>query len=152
MKNSLWVLSRTGAFGKNRITHKGHRTPEGNQRGERWPASSPGCRGQRPIISAGTAEEAIALGTSWVAGVALKPHAGSSDGDTAIEHLSEIVTWSVLVWFARQRGMENWVCDGLVNVRGAADGLLCASVGAVGPRAAAAPVALSLGNNGGSYL
>ena len=68
-----------------------------------------GRRGQRPIVSAGTAEEAIVLGTS-----APKPHAGSSDGDTAIELLCEVVTWSVLVWFARQRGMKNWVCDGLV--------------------------------------
>ena len=42
-------------------------------------------------------------------------HTGCSDGDTAIELQSEVVTWSVLVWFARQRGMKNWVCDGLVN-------------------------------------
>ena len=60
---------------KNRITHKGQRTPEGHQGGERWPASSPGRRGQRPIVSAGTAVEAIALGTPWVAGAAPKPHA-----------------------------------------------------------------------------
>ena len=37
------------------------------------------------MISAGTAEEAIAFGTSWVAGAAPKPHTGSRDGDTAIE-------------------------------------------------------------------
>ena len=74
--------------------------------------SSPGRRGQRPIISAGTAEEAIALATSWVAGAAPKPtQAQSSDGDTAIE-----MVYSVL--------------------------------GAVGPRAVTAPVALSLGNGG----
>ena len=106
--------------------HKGQRTPEGNQRGERRPASSPGCRGQRPIVSAGTAEEAIALGMSWVAGAAPKPHAGSSNGDTAIEFLSEVVTWSVLVCFSRQRGTKNWVCNGLVIFWGAADGPLCA--------------------------
>ena len=77
--------------------------------------SFPGRRGQRPIISAGTAEEAIALcGTSWVAGAAPKPHARSSDGDTTIEFFSEVVTSSVFVCFARQRGMKNWVCDGLV--------------------------------------
>ena len=39
----------------------------------------------------------IALETSPVAGAAPKPHAGGSDGDTAIELLSEVVTWSVLV-------------------------------------------------------
>ena len=54
----------------NRITHKDQRTPEDNQRGERRPASSPGRRGQRPVASVGTAEEAIALGMSWVAGEA----------------------------------------------------------------------------------
>ena len=37
-----------------------------------------------------------ALGMSWVTGAALKPHAGSSDGDTAIGLLSEVVTWLVL--------------------------------------------------------
>ena len=96
-------------FAKNRLTHKGQRTPEGNQRGERRPAYSPGRRGQRPIVSAGTAEEAVALGMSRMAGAAPKPHAGSTDGDTAIELLSEVVTWSVLVWLARKRWMKNWV-------------------------------------------
>ena len=60
------------------------------------------------------------------AGAALKPHAASSDADTAIERLIEVVTWSVLVWFVRQRGMENWVCDGLDLFLGAVGGLLCA--------------------------
>ena len=40
------------------------------------------------------------------------PHAGSSDGDAGIEVLSKVVTWFVLVWFGRQRGMKNWVNDG----------------------------------------
>ena len=57
-------------------------------------------------------------------GAGPKPHAGSSDGDTSIDFLSEVVAWSVLVWFTRQRGMENWVCDGVIFFRGAADGLL----------------------------
>ena len=48
----------------------------------------------------------------WV-GAAPKPHAANSDADTAVELLQEVVTWSVLVWFGRQRGMKNWVCDGL---------------------------------------
>ena len=43
--------------------------------------------------------EAIARGMSRVAGAALEPHAGSNDGDTAIELLSEVVTRSVRVWF-----------------------------------------------------
>ena len=61
-----------------------------------------------------------------MAGAASKTHAGSSDGDATVELLSEIVTWSVLVWSERQRGMKNRVCDGLVYIKGAADGLLCA--------------------------
>ena len=47
------------------------------------------------------------------AGAAPKPHAGNSDADIAIKLLSDVVTWPVLVWFERQRGMNNWVCDGL---------------------------------------
>ena len=53
------------------------------------------------------------LGCLGWAGAAPKPHAASSDADAAIELLSEVVTWLVLVWFGRQRGTESWVCDGL---------------------------------------
>ena len=73
---------------------------------------------------------------------ALRPHAGSSDGDTAIELLSELVTWSVLVRFGRQRGMKRWVWDGLDLFE--APWAVYSVLGAVGPRAAAAPVALPL--------
>ena len=52
------------------------------------------------------------LGCLGGAGAAPKPHAASSDADTAIERLSKVVTWSVLVWFGRQREIKNWVCDG----------------------------------------
>ena len=72
-----------------------------------------------------------------------KPHAASSDGDTAIELLSKVVTWSVLVWFGRQRGMKNWVCDGL-GFFFEAPWAVYSVLGAVGPRAAATPVALPL--------
>ena len=71
-----------------------------------------------------------------------KAHAGSSDGDTAIELLSEVVTWSVLTWFERQRRMKNWACDGLVLFE--APWAAYSVLGAVGPWAAAAPVALPL--------
>ena len=84
------------------MTDRGQRTPEGNQRGKRRPASSRGRRGQRPIVSPSTAEEPIALGMSWVAGGPPERHAGSSDRDAAIELVREVVTWSVLVWHARQ--------------------------------------------------
>ena len=94
------------AYLKKIITHKGPQTREANQRGERRPASSPGHRGQWQIVSAGTAGEAIALETPCVAGTATRPHAGSSDRGTAIEVLSDVVTWSVLVWFARQREIK----------------------------------------------
>ena len=51
----------------------------------------------------------------------------SSDGDTAIQLLSEVVTWSVLVWFGKERGMKSWVWDGLDFSQGAVGGLLCAT-------------------------
>ena len=47
------------------------------------------------------------------ADAAPKPHAGSSDGVTANELVSEVVTWLVLVGFGRLGGMKNRVCDGL---------------------------------------
>ena len=53
------------------------------------------------------------LGSLGWAGTASKPYAASSDANPAIELLSEVVTWSVLVWFGRNRAMKNWVCDGL---------------------------------------
>ena len=53
------------------------------------------------------------LGSLGWAGAAEKPHAASSDTNTAIKLLSKVVTWSVLLWFGRQSGMKNWVCDGL---------------------------------------
>ena len=46
------------------------------------------------------------LGSLGWAGAAPKPHAASSDANPAIELLSEVVTWSVLVWFGRQRVMK----------------------------------------------
>ena len=66
------------------------------------------------------------LGSLGWTGAAPKPHAGNIDGDTAIELRSEVDTWSVLVWFERQRGIKNWVCDGLGVFLGAVGGLLCA--------------------------
>ena len=106
--------------------HKDQRTPESIQRGDQRPASSPERRGQRPTVFAGTTGKAIALGTSWVASAAPTPHAGSSNAVTGIEVLSEVVTRSMLVGCARQRGVKNWVYGGRVNFLGAAGGLLCA--------------------------
>ena len=65
------------------------------------------------------------LGSLGWASADPKPHTGSSDGDTAIELVSEVVTGLVLVWFGRQRRTTNWVCDGFDFFRGAADGLGC---------------------------
>ena len=55
------------------------------------------------------------MGSLEWADAAPEPHAGSSDGDTAIVLLSEVVTWLslVLVWVGMQRGMETRVYDGL---------------------------------------
>ena len=47
------------------------------------------------------------LGPLGWAGAAPKPHAGSSDGDTAIELLSEVVPWLMLVWFVGQTEIKN---------------------------------------------
>ena len=108
-------------------TNKGQETPGDSQRGERRQASSPEHRGYIPADYFGRYQ----LGgyRSWDilggAGAVPKPHAGSSDGDTAIELLSETVIWFVLVWlvwFGRQRGMKNRVCNGL-DFSGAADSL-----------------------------
>ena len=71
--------------------------------------------GKRPPRSAGAtgrlflpapARRLSLSGSLGWAGAAPKPHAGSSDGDTAIELRSEVVTWLVLVWFGRQRGRK----------------------------------------------
>ena len=67
------------------------------------------------LVFPGSDRRLSLLGSLGWAGAAPKPHAASSDADTAVELLSEVVTWSVLVWFGRQTGMENWVCDGLVS-------------------------------------
>ena len=109
-------------------TNKGQETPGDSQRGERRQASSPEHRGYIPADYFGRYQ----LGgyRSWDilggAGAAPKPHAGSSDGDTAIELLRELVTLVVLESSGRQRGMKNWVCDGVDCFGGAADGLGCA--------------------------
>ena len=76
-------------------------------------------------------------------GSAPKPHAASSDADTVIELLSESVTWSVLVWFGRQRGIKK------LGLRRPsfffeAPWAVYSVLGVVGPRAAAVPVALPL--------
>ena len=67
-------------------------------------ASFLGRRSQRSFFFAGTAEEAIALvgRLGWLARPRSPTQAADNIyGDTAIELLNEVVTWSVLVWFAR---------------------------------------------------
>ena len=66
----------------------------------------------RLVLPASDRRLSLLESLGW-AGAASKPRAASSEVDTAIELLSEVVTWSVLVWFGRQRGMKNWVYDGL---------------------------------------
>ena len=65
------------------------------------------------LVLPGSDRRLSLFGSVGWAGAAPKPHAASSDADTAIEVLSDVVTWLVLVRFGRRRGMKNWVCDGL---------------------------------------
>ena len=60
--------------------------------------------------------------------------------------LSEVVAWSVLMWFGRQRGTKNWVCDGREFFK--APQVVYFVLGGIGPHAAAAPVVLPLENDG----
>ena len=82
-----------------------------------------------------------------MAGAAPKNHAGNSDGDTAIELLIEVVTWvsARVVWEAKRD--EKLGLRPCFYLRRCWRSITLA-LGAVGPRAAAAPVALSLGNDG----
>ena len=56
---------------------------------------------ERQIRFASTGRRLSLLTYLGWAGAVPKPHAGNNDGDTAIELLSEVVTWLVLVWFGR---------------------------------------------------
>lgn len=78
-----------------------------DKRGELRPASSAGRRRQLNTISAGTGQEAM-LDLFWEADAALKSHAGSRDGATAIELSNELVTWLVLVCYGEKRRMYTW--------------------------------------------
>ena len=74
------------------------------------------------------------MGSLGWAAAAPKPHAGNSNGDTAIEFLSEVATSLVLVWFGRQRATALIFFE--------APKAVYSVLGAVGPRAVAAPMAL----------
>ena len=92
---------------------QGNETPAGNNEAsdEALPTRSAAASG-RLVLPASDRRLSLLGCLRWVS-AAPKPHAASSDPDTSIELLSEVVTWSVLVWFGRQTGMKNWVCDGL---------------------------------------
>ena len=55
----------------------------------------------RLVLPASDGRLSLLACLGW-AGTAPKPDAASSDADTAIELLSEVVTWSVLVGLGRQ--------------------------------------------------
>ena len=57
------------------------------------------------VVLPATSRRLSLMGSLGWASAAPEPHAGNSDGDIAIALLSEVVTWLVLVWFGRQRGM-----------------------------------------------
>ena len=98
-------------------------------------ATNQASDGMRPPQSVATTGRLILPAPTWRlsllgslvwAGAAPKPHAGSSDGDTGIEVLSQVVTWLVLMWFREANRDKNRVCDALVFFLRAADGLGCA--------------------------
>ena len=125
---------------KIRITHKVKKHPLATNEasGGALPPRSAAASG-RLVLPASDRRLSL-LGCLGWAGAAPKPHVTSSDGEKTIERMSEIVTWSVLVLFGRQRGMKTWVCDGLDFFE--APWAVYSVLGAVGGRAAAAPVAL----------
>ena len=82
------------------------------------------------------------LGSLGWAAAAPKPHATSTGGDTAIELVSDVITWPVLVLLGRLRETNNWACDGLIFFE--TPWAVYSVQGAIGPRAAAIPVALHL--------
>ena len=65
------------------------------------------------------------MGSLGWAGAVPNPHAGDSDGDTAIELLREVVTWLVLVWLGGKGGGKTGFATALF-LGGAVGGLLCA--------------------------
>ena len=70
------------------ITHKDEETPyntTSNQRGQRRQASSLERRGTGRLVWPALAGRLSVLGPLGWAGAGQKPHAGSSDGDTATE-------------------------------------------------------------------
>ena len=78
----------------------------------------------RPVLPAPDGRLSLLGSLGW-AGAAPKPHAASSDRDTAIERLSEVVTWLVLVCFGRQRGMKNCFATALILFRRRGRSTLC---------------------------
>ena len=84
--------------------HTSQETPVGNQRGESRKAGRilPGTP-RLPVVCMYRHRLGgyIAVGLVAWAGPTPEPHAGSIGGDTAIERMSEVLTWLtlVLVWF-----------------------------------------------------
>ena len=108
-------------------TQKGQRTPVGNDRGERWLASSPGRSGHRQMVFAGSGLEAMALGVSWM-GWRHHPAAGHRQqrwgysGRTS-ERGHHVAVGRVTLGC---RATKNWVCGGLDCFGSVAGGLRCA--------------------------
>ena len=98
----------------------------GNDRGERWLASSPERRCQRQIVFAGSGLKAMALGVSWMgwpnsAARYGQQRRGYSGRTSERSHHVVVARVSVEV-----QGDENWVCGGLDCFRSVAGGLRCA--------------------------
>ena len=117
-KTALCPIEEGPLCVRNSNNARGQETPVGTNEasdGARPPRSA-AASGR--LVLAAPARRLSILGSLGWAGAAPNPQTGSSDGDTAIELPSEVVTLSVLVWFGRQRGMKGWVYAGHFLRRG----------------------------------
>ena len=114
----------------------------GNDRGERWRASSPERRGKRQIVFAGSGLEAITLGVSWMGWRHPAARHGQQrrgySGRTS-ERSHHVVVGRVT---SRCRATKNWVAA--VSIVFEASQAVYAVLRTCGGRAVAAPVVLPL--------
>ena len=129
-----------------RVSHKGQRTTESNQPGERRSASSPEHLGQRSNVSAGAAKRSYPFWDVWGGWRSLEAPRRQHRRRYCDQTSDEFVTWLVLVCGSRGKEGCKRIVGLLRPVIFEAPRVVYSVLGAVEPCAAAAAVALSLGN------